>query len=69
MAVDNEFTTAKPAAPAGDRGGERGPWFIATFDSDCDGDEPDCGGTIREGEDARSDGAGGWLCLECGRRE
>lgn len=39
-----------------------GPWFTASFDSDCD----DCGGMIMEGEWVRSDGAGGWLCEECG---
>ena len=38
-----------------------GPWFIATFDSECDGE---CGGFIQEGDDARSDGDGGWLCRD-----
>jgi hypothetical protein len=61
----NEFETAKP----GDRGGERGPWFIASYQSPCAGGEPDCAGTILEGDDIRADGDGGWLCLECGQRE
>jgi hypothetical protein len=39
-----------------------GPWITARFDSDCD----DCGGTISEGDEIRSDGAGGWLCQPCG---
>lgn len=39
-----------------------GPWFTARFDSDCDG----CGDLIQEGDDIRSDGAGGYLCEPCG---
>lgn len=39
-----------------------GPWFDARFDSDCD----DCGDLIQEGDQIRSDGAGGWLCETCG---
>ena len=39
-----------------------GPWFQASYDSDCDG----CGEPITEGDTIRSDGEGGWLCTECG---
>jgi len=40
-----------------------GPWFVARFDSECAGP---CGGRIGEGDPARSDGEGGWLCQLCG---
>jgi hypothetical protein len=40
-----------------------GPWIEASFDSDCDGP---CGGQISEGDSIRSDGEGGWLCVNCG---
>ena len=43
---------------------EYGPWFAASYYSDCDG----CGGRIEPGERIRSDGDGGWLCLLCGDR-
>jgi hypothetical protein len=43
-----------------------GPWFTAGFDSDCDGTSDDCEGTILEGEQARADGEGGYLCRACG---
>ncbi len=42
---------------------QRGPWFTAGYDSDCDGE---CGGRILEGEQCRADGMGGWLCSACG---
>ena len=42
-----------------------GPWFTAHFDSECDG----CGGLIEAGDDIRSDGAGGYLCGDCGEAE
>ena len=41
-----------------------GPWIIARFDSECD-----CGAQIFEGDDIRSDGAGGWLCDRCGEED
>lgn len=40
-----------------------GPWFSARYESECD-----CGEPIRPGDDARSDGDGGWLCADCGAR-
>lgn len=47
-----------------------GPWFVARFESDCDGDGgPQCLGVIEEGEPCRSDGDGGWLCQGCGADE
>lgn len=67
MPVDNEFTTAKPSRadfhPADESSGY-GPWFVAGYDSECDG----CPAGITEGEDSRSDGAGGWLCTSCGEQ-
>lgn len=58
------FNVPHPAnRPASSR---YGPWFTASFDSDCDGP---CGGQIDEGEHARSDGEGGWLCELCGGYE
>ena len=62
--AENEFETARPAAPVPDDG--YGPWFTASYDSDCDGG---CGGQIYEGEQSRSDGQGGWLCSFCGKQE
>jgi hypothetical protein len=41
-----------------------GPWFTAAFDGGCDG----CGEQIEEGDQIRSDGEGGWLCLDCGEQ-
>lgn len=61
MAVDNEFTTAQPSRPTLPDSGY-GPWFVAGYDSECDG----CPAGIMEGDQSRSDGAGGWLCAECG---
>lgn len=57
------FTVPAPVAEAAP---ERGPWVRASFDGECDGD---CGGSLLEGEDIRSDGQGGWLCSECGAEE
>lgn len=39
-----------------------GRWFTAGFDSECNG----CGDRICEGEQARADGDGGYLCENCG---
>lgn len=39
-----------------------GPWITAGYGSDCDG----CGEEISDGDRIRSDGAGGWLCEDCG---
>lgn len=39
-----------------------GPWFPARYDGECDG----CGSEFQAGDSIRSDGAGGWLCGECG---
>jgi hypothetical protein len=39
-----------------------GPWFPASFDSNCD----DCDAEMLEGDQIRSDGVYGWLCGECG---
>jgi hypothetical protein len=58
VALDSEFSEAEPDSLFG-------VWFTAGFDSDCDGDHEDCRG-IFEGEPARSDGQGGWLCALCG---
>lgn len=41
-----------------------GPWISARFDSECDG----CGDQIEEGDQIRSNGEGGWICLECGEQ-
>jgi hypothetical protein len=46
--------------------GERGPWFRAGYDAECDGM---CGGSILEGDQIRADGTGGWLCEDCGADE
>lgn len=64
-AVGSEFAQATPA-PAADPDTGYGPWFTASYDSDCDGV---CGGRIYEDEQSRSDGAGGWLCSFCGKQE
>jgi hypothetical protein len=60
----SEFAQAQPA-PAADPDTGYGPWFTASYDSDCDGI---CGGRIYEGEQSRSDGDGGWLCSFCGKQ-
>lgn len=52
------FASAKPAETG------YGPWFTATYDSDCDGV---CGGRIFEGDESRSDGDGGWLAVQAVR--
>jgi hypothetical protein len=39
-----------------------GPWFTASYDSECDY----CADDIFEGENIRSDGEGCWLCGTCG---
>lgn len=62
--AENEFATAQPDS----RVSGYGPWFVAGFDSECDGENPDCD-QIWEGDQARSDGAGGWLCSTCGQGE
>jgi hypothetical protein len=51
----------KPPTPPRDTS-DYGPWFNARFDGDCD----DCGASIYEGDEIRSDGAEGWLCERCG---
>jgi hypothetical protein len=40
-----------------------GPWFPAGHPGACDGG---CGGEIVPGDLIRADGAGGWLCRDCG---
>lgn len=35
---------------------EKGPWFIAGFDGECDS----CGSFVTEGDELRADGEGGW---------
>jgi hypothetical protein len=62
----SEFQAAVlSAGPAAENPDGYGPWFIASFDSDCDGP---CGGEILAGQHSRSDGAGGWLCASCGEK-
>lgn len=39
-----------------------GDWFFAMYDGECD----ECGCMILEGDDIRSDGQGGYLCVTCG---
>jgi hypothetical protein len=39
-----------------------GPWFIATYDGECDG----CDSAIWAGDRIRADGQGGWICEDCG---
>lgn len=42
----------------------KGPWFGASYESDCDG----CGNRVFEGDQIRADGQGGWECEEwCGQ--
>lgn len=62
--ADCSFCKPKPAPrPAFAQPAELGPWITASYCTDCAGD---CGGEICPGEEARSDGAGGWLCWSCG---
>jgi hypothetical protein len=42
-------------------GGHTPPIVEARYDSECDG----CGSTIWTGDRIRSDGEGGWLCMDC----
>lgn len=42
-----------------------GPWFDAAYSGQCSG----CWDAIGEGDRIRADGAGGWLCEECGADE
>lgn len=42
-----------------------GPIITAGFDSPCDGTHMACDGLIREGDDIRADGDGGWVHRGC----
>jgi hypothetical protein len=42
---------------------EYGPWFTAQYPGECAGP---CGGDIEPGDTIRADGAGDWLCEQCG---
>jgi hypothetical protein len=53
-----------PREPAARDNTRFGPWFAARLETPCDGD---CDGLIEPGDMIRSDGAGGWLCDDCGR--
>jgi hypothetical protein len=44
---------------------ERGPWFFARYPGECSG----CAGAIVPDDTIAADGAGGWVCEECGSKE
>ncbi len=52
----------KPAADPFEAPSTLGPWFTASYASECAG----CFGGIEPGDRARADGHGEYLCLDCG---
>lgn len=56
---DDEFEVPGKQRPQA-KPGTKGPWFPATYDSECDA----CDGAVYVGDEIRADGSGGWECRE-----